>query len=402
MHTTRKKRKTSKKKTGTAPSNSGTTFANQAQPAQANAKTHKCRHCTRGNKPNSTFLCVKPTVKHKAEDCRTQCFVHNDCPKVLNKKRKAVAKTATTQPTTTANVAPTTNAAPTTNTAPTTNVAASPGTGVLSPTLVPLVLPVPFVLPNTAPTPPLQAHCPYCHQEYDATTSQTLANMNKTDQHGGDVVCPTCSLREWCRRGLKHCLCETVQDSKFCPIASHHFDGPNMELIVAEHVINGICSWCRKDSKARVDKFRRRAAVQKTTLSDDQKSVHALLNFSELSLSTYPALTATSLHEVDEQQLYHVWNYALATMHRSNKHAPANTFRVLRDNADTMKVLAVEAKRYDIFGRIGTKETGARQFYRLYHYITLPSISNEILGNIDDSTGIINWAALRSKFKSSP
>ena len=108
-------------------------------------------------------------------------------------------------------------------------------------------------------------------------------------------------------------------------------------------------------------------------MSEDQKSAHNLLQFAQLSLDPFPTLTSTSFHEVEDQQLYHVWNYALNTMHRSNKHAPANTFRVLRNNAETMDVLAVEAKRYDIFGRVGTKETGAQQFYRLYHYITLPS-----------------------------
>ena len=386
-----------KKKQKRTPGDTSTAVA----PVGSKSCASRCRFCFNKSKTDPsisfTFTCCKPNVSHKAETCRLKCNVHGSCPKVPNKRKRGsdtVVLPIASPP------------------GPTTPTPIAPP--LLSNGATPITTPTPIVPPTTAnatqptptptaPTPAPIAVCPFCSSSYVAslaTICTTTTTAQKTNQRGGDVVCPECAQRNYCIRGIKLCLCSDLLAAKYCPIQSHKIISERQDvLILPKYVINGICYPCRLNQTKAASEYRIREKVNQNKLTSDQQMAHLLLDFKHVAIDPYPTQASTTCDEVRDQVLYDIYNFAIRTVHRSNRHGKRGSFRVLRNNKKQMVSLAVEAKRYNVYGRTNTKENGAHQFLRLYSYLTLPSIHRKILKCTTvqtDGSASIDWNELRS------
>ena len=159
-------------------------------------------------------------------------------------------------------------------------------------------------------------------------------------------------------------------------------------------VNNGICTHCLAQQRQNKQRHRTTAALARNQLSVNQLSVLDLFKFKAMSLNPIPKQSETSFSEMDDGTLYQIFNYALATVHRTNNHGTRGSFRRLTSNKKTLDKLSIIASKLNIIGCTHSNETGGQQLFRMYHYMTLPTTWKRIC-TVMDENGIVNWSALR-------
>ena len=199
-------------------------------------------------------------------------------------------------------------------------------------------------------------------------------------------------------RGKKECSCSQLGCNEFCSM--HDSLSRQQSWDLERFVSNGICYFCRADNNDVKRAHRERVAANATTLSPGQLAAHLLLGMEALSMEELPTQGSTSIDEVSNIVLDRVLNYALSIVYRTDKHGERGKFRKLNKNAKQMKVLAVEAERFGVYGRSGTKENGAQQLFRLYNFLTRSRMFAQISKIYNDEDDTFNWTALRSKISS--